>query len=62
MQWRSSYARDKSGWDGSADPIFTMCNDWTTTQSVLSNDTTTACHPMVSTKGLHPWMATTIEV
>jgi hypothetical protein len=37
-------------------------NDWTTNQSVITNDTTSACHPMVSTKGLHPWMATTIEV
>jgi hypothetical protein len=37
-------------------------DDWTTTQSVISNDTTTACHAMVSTWGQRPWMATTIKV
>lgn len=37
-------------------------NDLTTTQDVISNDITTVCQPMVSTKGLLQWMATTMRV
>jgi hypothetical protein len=37
-------------------------NDLTTTQDVIFNDITTVCQPMVSTKGLLQWMATTMAV
>jgi hypothetical protein len=37
-------------------------NDLPITQSVISNGTTTVCQPMMSTKELLQWMATTIMV
>jgi hypothetical protein len=49
--------------DGKALPVpHFYHNDLTTTQGVISNDTTTVCQPMVSTKGLLQWMATTMMV
>jgi hypothetical protein len=49
--------------DGKALPVSHFYhNDLTTTQDVISNYITTVCQPMVSTKGLLQWMATTLMV